>query len=169
MATLNDPAPSWALPSSIPGLTHLFTMRAQLAPSLDSGEGPLGRRTLNAVAQGEFYGARLKGQIIPGTGDWMLTRNDVRVVDARVVLKTDDGALIHMGYRGRIMFPADTLSALRDTARRHLIDPARYYFRTTPLFETGDTRYGWLNGIVSVGSGRLIEDGGVAYEVFEVQ
>jgi Protein of unknown function (DUF3237) len=169
VTTLNDPSPSWAVPSFIPGLTHLFTMRAQLSPSLDGGEGPLGRRTLNAVAHGEFHGARLKGQINPGTGDWMLTRNDVRVVDARVVLKTDDGALIHMSYGGRIMFPSETLSELRDNARRHLIDPARYYFRTVPLFETGHPRYAWLNGIVSVGSGRLIEGGGVAYDVFELQ
>jgi hypothetical protein len=157
------------VPSLIPGLRHLFTMRAQLAASLDAGEGPLGRRTLNAVASGEFHGARLKGQIIPGTGDWMLTRNDVRVVDARVVLKTDDGALIHMSYSGRIMFAPELLAQVRDSSRRHLIDPSRYYFRTTPLFETGDARYLWLNGMVSVGSGRLIEGGGVAYDVFELR
>jgi hypothetical protein len=37
------------------------------------------------------------------------------------------------------------------------------------LFETGAARYAWLNGIVAVGSGRLIEGGGVAYDVFELQ
>jgi hypothetical protein len=160
--------PQWAISSFVPALSHLFTIRAQLAPSLDAGEGPLGRRTLNAVERGEFQGARLKGEINPGTGDWMLTRNEVRVVDARLVLRTDDGALIHMSYGGRIMFPATTLAALRDLSRRHLIDPADYYFRTTPLFETGAERYSWLNGIVCVGCGRLIENGGVAYDVFEL-
>ena len=152
-----------------PGLAHLFTMRATLAPGLDGGEGPLGRRTLNAVAKGDFLGERLRGEINPGTGDWMLTRNNVRVVDARVVLRTDDGAVIHMSYGGRIMFPDDLADAVRDTSRRHLIDPSRYYFRTTPLFETGAERYAWINGIVAVGSGRLIEGGGVAYDVFELQ
>lgn len=58
---------------------------------------------------------------------------------------------------------------MRDPSSRHLIDPARYYFRTTPLFETGATGYAWLNGIVAVGSGRLTEGGGVAYNVFELQ
>jgi Protein of unknown function (DUF3237) len=151
-----------------PGLMHLFTMRATLAPGLDGGEGPLGRRTLNAVAKGEFAGERLRGEINPGTGDWMLTRNNIRVVDARVVLRTDDGALIHMSYGGRIMFPDELGEALRDPSSRHLIDPAKYYFRTAPLFETGAARYEWINGIVAVGSGRLIEDGGVAYDVFEL-
>jgi hypothetical protein len=161
--------PEWANPATTPGLLHLFTMRATLAPGLDGGEGPLGRRTLNAVAQGDFAGDRLRGEINPGTGDWMLTRNNIRVVDARVVLRTDDGAVIHMSYGGRIMFPDDLGEAARDTATRHLIDPARYYFRTTPLFETGATRYAWINGIVAIGSGRLIEGGGVAYDVFELQ
>jgi len=152
-----------------PGLAHLFTMRATLAPGLDGGEGPLGRRTLNAVAKGDFLGERLRGEINPGTGDWMLTRNNLRVVDARVVLRTDDGALIHMSYGGRIMFPDDLGDAVRDASTRHLIDPSRYYFRTTPLFETGAKRYAWINGIVAVGSGRLIEGGGVAYDVFELK
>lgn len=152
-----------------PGLAHLFTMRATLAPGLDGGEGPLGRRTLNAVAKRDFLGERLRGEINPGTGDWMLTRNNVRVVDARVVLRTDDGALIHMSYGGRIMFPDDLGDAVRDASTRHLIDPSRYYFRTTPLFETGAKRYAWINGIVAVGSGRLIEGGGVAYDVFELK
>jgi hypothetical protein len=158
----------WTIPAASPRLAHLFTMRATLAAGLDSGDGPLGRRTLNAVAQGDFRGERLRGEINPGTGDWMLTRNKIRVVDARVVLRTDDGALIHMSYGGRIMFPDDLEQEVRDTSNRHLIDPGRYYFRTTPLFETGAAQYAWINGIVAIGSGRLIEGGGVAYDVFEL-
>src|SRR5512138_2562680 len=151
-----------------PALRHLLTLQAQLAPSLDAGDGPLGRRTLNAVAEGRFEGERLRGRINPGTGDWMLTRNKLRVVDARIVLITDDGALIHMMYGGRIWFDDAVLPALADQQSRHLIDPARYYFRTAPLFETGHPQYLWLNGTVSVGVGRLIACGGVAYDVFEV-
>jgi hypothetical protein len=155
-------------PQITPAFTHLFSMSADLAPSLDAGEGPLGRRALNAVSRGRFDGARLNGEINPGTGDWMLTRNGIRVVDARVVLRTDDGALIHMSYGGRIMIPSELMDDVRDLSRRHHIDPARYYFRTTPVFETGAEKYSWINGIVSIGFGRLAEGGGVAYDVFEV-
>jgi hypothetical protein len=56
---------------------------------------------------------------------------------------------------------------LADPAKRHRIDPARYYFRTNPLFETGAKHYAWLNDIVCVGSGYLIE-GGIAYKVAQV-
>ena len=84
-----------------PAFQHLFTLEAALAPSLDAGEGPLGRRVLNAVSEGRFYGERLKGRINPGTGDWMLTRNGIRIVDARIVLLCDDDAIIHMSYGGK--------------------------------------------------------------------
>jgi hypothetical protein len=156
------------LHSKPPALRHLFTLEAQLAPSLDAGDGPLGRRTLNAVSEGRFYGERLNGRINPGTGDWMLTRNGIRLVDARIVLLCDNGAVVHMSYGGRIWFDDAALPALADLSTRHLIDPSRYYFRTNPVFETGDPTYRWLNGVVGIGTGRLIEGGGVAYDVFEI-
>lgn len=148
---------------------HLFGMQADLNASFDSGEGPQGRRVLNSVAKGSFEGPRLRGEIIPGTGDWMLTRRDgVMVVDARVVLKTEDGAIIHMSYGGRIIIPPEILGDVRDPGRRHLVDPSRYYFRTTPVFETGAPDYAWLNDVVAIGTGRLTAGRGVAYDIFQV-
>jgi hypothetical protein len=152
-----------------PALEPLFDMSAELDQTLDGGEAALGRRVLNSIAKGSFEGARLRGALNPGTGDWMLMRKDgVMVVDARVVLKTDDGAIIHMSYGGRIVIPGDLLSQARDPDRRHLIDPAGYYFRTTPFFETGAEKYAWLNNVVSVGTGRLLQGRSVAYRVFQV-
>jgi hypothetical protein len=90
------------------------------------------------------------------------------VVDARVVLKTEDDAIIHMSYGGRIIIPTEILSDIRDPDRRHLIDPSRYYFRTTPVFETGAPGYAWLNDVVAIGTGQLTEGRGVAYEIFQV-
>ena len=47
------------------------------------------------------------------------------------------------------------------------VDPGEYYFRTTPVFETGDFRYAWLNGIVAVAAGERRADAVIitAYEV----
>src|SRR5260370_8276078 len=143
-----------------PGLTHLVTMRAALGARLDGGDGPLGRRLFNAASGGELAGARLRGAVVPGSADWMLIRKDgSMVIDARVILQTDDGATIHMTYAGRAIFPPDTLADVRDPARRHLIDPARYYFRTPPLFETGAEANAWLNTVVCVAPGHLTGPG----------
>jgi len=40
------------------------------------------------------------------------------------------------------------------------------YFVIQPMFETGDERYSWLNRLVAVAEGRLLE-GGMHYKVFE--
>jgi hypothetical protein len=85
-------------------------------------------------------------------------------LDVRLTLRTHDHALVHMTYGGRWVFPPDLQIALTDPATRDHIDPARYYFRTNPLFETGAEQYAWLNDIVCVGSGYLV-DGGMAYKV----
>src|SRR6202051_3788597 len=153
---------------AVPGLTHLFTMRATLGARLDGGDGPLGCRVFNAASGGEFAGARLRGAVVPGSADWMLIRRDgSMVIDARAILQTDDGATIHMTYAGRAIFPANVLADVRGPAGRDLIDPARYYFRTAPLFETGAEAYAWLNDVVCVAAGRLTEPG-LTYEVFRV-
>lgn len=129
--------------------THLLDIAVDLDPRRDFGSGPLGRRVLFGAAGGSFEGVKLRGEVLPGGGDWALFRADgTMTLDVRLTLKTDDGALIHMTYGGR-----------RVTAD---------YFRTSPLFETGAEPYAWLNDIVCIGSGYLIE-GGVAYRVFEVQ
>jgi hypothetical protein len=56
---------------------------------------------------------------------------------------------------------------MSDPVKRLQVDPARYYFRTNPLFETGAPAYAWLNDIVCVGVGYLVE-GAVAYRVSQV-
>lgn len=148
--------------------THLFDMVVDLQPRLDIGRGPFGRRVLFGSAGGSFTGPRLRGEVLAGGGDWALLRPDGGLIlDVRLTLRTDDGAVVHMTYGGRWVVPPEVRAELADPDRRHRVDPARYYFRTNPLFETGAERYAWLNDIVCVGSGYLVE-GGVAYRVAQV-
>lgn len=156
------------LKDATPELRHLFSIRATLKPSLDGGQTPGGQRILDAVKHGEFKGERLNGSINPGTGDWRLVRSDnTSVVDARIVLLTNDNATIHMSYSGRIVVSPDILGDMRDPEKRYLIDRSKYYFRITPFFETGAEKYLWMNNIVCIGTGRLIKDG-VSYDIYEV-
>ena len=148
----------------------LFELRVEAMNPTTPGEmGPNGMRVFDSVARGRFDGERLRGEVVAGSGDWRRVRPDGGMdVDARVILKTDDGAVIHMTYSGRIAIPPALLAQARDAERRHLIDPDAYYMRTAPTFETGAARYAWLNDVVAVARGRLTEGGGLAYEVFEV-
>src|SRR5260221_4227514 len=82
-----------------PTTSYLFGLRAELDLPREGGEGPLGRRVWNAVATGSFEGPRLRGEVLAGSGDWMLIRRDGAVViDARVILRTVGSAIIHMTY-----------------------------------------------------------------------
>jgi len=79
-------------------------------------------------------------------------------------LRTEDGQLIGMTYRGFRHGPAAVIARLN---RGEAVDPGEYYFRIAPFFETASERYGWLNRIVAVGLGHRLPEGPV-YRVFEV-
>jgi hypothetical protein len=152
-----------------PGLPPLFDIVVDLEPRLDFGIGPLGRRVLFGSAGGTFAGPRVRGRVLAGGGDWTLFRaTGVMTLDVRLSLETSDGALVLMTYGGRWRTPEEVKAELADTATRHRVDSALYYFRTQPLFETGAERYAWMNDIVCLGVGYLVE-GGIAYRVFAVQ
>jgi Protein of unknown function (DUF3237) len=145
----------------------LFDLVADLAERLDLGATPAGRRIFDGVRGGRFEGPRLRGELLPGSGgDWGLYGADrTQRIDARLVLRTDDGALIYVTYRGYARIPADVRPLLADRARWHLVDPARYHIRSAPFFETAAPDYDWLNNTVALGRGYLVEGGRVAYQV----
>ncbi|MBR1213654.1 DUF3237 domain-containing protein [Bradyrhizobium sp. JYMT SZCCT0180] len=146
----------------------LFDIVVDLNPRLNFGEGPFGRRILFGAAGGSFEGPKLRGDVLAGGGDWALFRTDGAMsLDVRLTLRMHDDALVHMSYGGRWITPANLRADLADPARRQQVDPGSYYFRTNPLFETGAAQYAWMNDIVCVGSGYLVE-GGIAYNISQI-
>ena len=146
-------------------LQALFKADIELAPAQELGAGPLGRRRIIAITGGRFFGERLSGRVLPGGADWQVIRADgVAELDARYTLETVDRSLIYVRNFGYRHGPADVLKRL---AAGENVDPAQYYMRTTPLFETGDERYAWLNRIVCVARGAR-RPAAVELEVFEV-
>lgn len=146
-------------------LKPLLRAEITLAPALELGETPDGRRRIIAITGGRFSGERLSGTVLPGGGDWQVIRSDgVAYLDTRYTLQTDDGALVYCRNVGYRHGPADVLKRV---AAGEAVDPALYYMRTTPWYETGDARYAWLNKIVCVATGAR-RAAAVELEVFEV-
>jgi len=132
-------------------LALLMRVEVTLEPVRDLGDTPLGRRRIIGITGGKFAGPRLAGRILPGGADWQLIRADgVAFLDARYTLETDDGAQIYVNNKGYRHGPKDVLERL---ARGEEVDPALYYMRTTPWFETAAPRYAWLNRMVCVATG----------------
>jgi hypothetical protein len=143
----------------------LAILTATLGPAQTLGATPVGNRKIVYVEDGRFVGPRIKGRILPGGGDWALTRSDgVLLLDVRLTIETDDGALIHCTYTGHRHGPAEALARL---ARGEAVDPSEIYFRIAPRFETADPRYQWLNRLLAIGIGERLPQG-PRYHIHEV-
>ena len=147
-------------------LRPLLRIEITLAQPLELGDSPLGRRRIIHITGGRFSGERLSGRVLPGGADWQVIRADgVADLDARYTLETSDGAFIYVRNHGYRHGPDAVIKKL---AQGESVDPSLYYMRTTPLFETGDARYAWLNRIICVGTGAR-RPAAVELEIFEVK
>jgi hypothetical protein len=124
-----------------------------------------GTRLIGYITGGTFAGPRLKGDLLPGGGDWLLIRPDgIRELDVRLTLRMDDGHLIYMAYRGIFRIAPELLQRI---LHGEAVDPSGYYLRSTPVFETAAEHYSWLNQIVTVGIGTRIPTG-LQYTVYTI-
>ncbi len=143
----------------------LFVMQLNVRKLQIVGATPGAYRRIGVVPGGVFEGERLSGEVLEGGSDWQnLRRDGSTTLDVRLVLETHDDALIGMTYRGIRQGPAEVLARLD---QGEIVDPATYYFRIAPLFETAASRYAWLNNVVAIGVGQRFSEGPV-YSVFEV-
>jgi hypothetical protein len=106
---------------------------------------------------GEVTGARFEGDRLVASlkgaaaADWLTIAPDgYGTLNVRITLETDDGAVIHATYTGRLQF--DTMAVY-----------------ATPLFHTGDERYQWLNRIQVVAKGAFTDPGTLIYEMYELR
>src|SRR5437899_3308726 len=108
----------------------LMTVQVEVGPPERVGSVPHGTRAIAAITGGHFEGPKLHGKVLPGGADWTLLRSDgVLELDLRITLQTHDDALIYLASFGMRHGPPEVIAAL---GRGETVDPARYYFRTTP-------------------------------------
>ena len=149
-----------------PALELLTRVRVDVdAPQL-LGQTLVGERRIVRILGGDVEGPRLRGRVLPGGADWQIVAADgTGLLEARYTVETDDGALVYVRNFGVRHGPREVLERIQ---RGEPVDPGEYYFRSTPRFECGDQRYGWLNRIVAVGSGARLA-GEVLLDVYAVR
>ncbi|MFN6978437.1 MAG: DUF3237 domain-containing protein [Gemmobacter sp.] len=142
----------------------LLILSVDLAPAQALGGTPQGDRKIVPVLGGTVEG-RVTGRVLPGGGDWALTRADgVLTLDVRLTVEAADGGLIHVTYTGMRHGPAAVMARLAAGER---VDPSEMYFRIAPRFETAAPAHAWLNRILAVGVGERLP-AGPRYHVHEV-
>ena len=134
MTETQPPAP---LPE--PLLELAFEVRVDVGPALPVGGASEHEQLVYVpITGGTATGPRLCGEILPGGGDWYVDRDGVAHLDARYVLRTDDGVDV----------PENA-----------------YYYRTSPVFTTGAEGLRWLTETVFVGMARS-ENGAICIRFF---
>lgn len=130
------PAPSSERPPA-PRSEFAFEILADIAPTLDLGEGPLGHRRMVPVLGGVFEGPRIRGKVLPGGADRQLVRKDgVTELHAIYELQTDDGAILGVENRVKVYAPPG--------------EP-RYAFSHIDI-TAPDGPHAWLNRSVFIGT-----------------
>jgi hypothetical protein len=143
----------------------MFVMRLEVKPPLVVGSPPDSYRRIGVIPGGSFEGDRLSGTVLDGGSDWQTIRPDGAVnLNVRLVLRTNDGALICMTYQGVRYGPRDVIARID---RGEVVDPESYYFRINPLFQTSAPQYDWVNHVVGIGIGHRLADGPI-YSIFEL-
>jgi len=129
-------------------LTILIDEQARLP------DGRGGTRVIGISSRCRWEGPRIQAAstLAPAT-DWVAVAPDgMGSVDARMTLRTDDGAIILVRYAGRISYRGERGASVV----------------VAPTFETSDERYAWLNGVQAIGKGERRGDR-LVYEMYAVR
>jgi len=142
----------------------LFDLTLEIGKPIDLRHADGLGRTIVHVTGGRFEGERLRGRVLPVSGDWIRNERGFARIDVRLALETDAGEHVFMRYEGTNTLTAEHRAQL---AAGETPDAASYYFRTAAFFETAAPGLDWLNRVVAVGVGQRTADA-VRYEVLEL-
>lgn len=136
-------------------LIPLCSVELDIARAHHIGNGPSGDRWIAEVTGMTLTGERLNASLVgSAAADWVTVVGGVGTIDVRATVETHDGALVFVQYRGRT-----------DATRRIGTSPAY----VTPVFESGDERYTWLNALQAVGKSRISDLKNAHYDWYELR
>src|SRR5262245_26964237 len=96
-----------------------------VAPTSASKDGQ--RQEIWPILGGRFFGKNIRGTVVPGGGDFPVTRPDgVEVIDALYRLRTDDGVTIIIHNKG-LAYPAAKIEDTRYRLAPEFIAPQGKY------------------------------------------
>ncbi|MEU9555864.1 DUF3237 domain-containing protein [Streptomyces fumanus] len=149
-----------------PALDFVFEIRAEVAAPLHIGHGDGERTVFIPITGGSVDGPRLRGTVLPGGGDWNSTRGEVSELEARYLIRAEDGAVIDIVNRG--YYRPDPGSADQFDGELRVAE-AGHYFRTSPVFRTDAPAHRWLAGTVFVGLARTEGEQVIAIRVYALR
>ncbi|WP_291048867.1 DUF3237 domain-containing protein [Herbiconiux sp.] len=152
-----------ALPD--PVLEFAFEIRAGIDPFVRIGRSADEELTFTPVSGGTVAGPLLSGVVLAGGGDWAVERSGTAQLEARYLIRADDGTVIDILNRGYYRASEEVMARVQAGEN---VSESEYYFRTAPVFQTDAPAHRWLAEHQFVGLARD-EDGQVCIRIFVVR
>ncbi|WP_156759088.1 DUF3237 domain-containing protein [Microbacterium karelineae] len=152
---------------NLPELEFVFEIRATIDTDVHIGRGPEERLSFTPVTGGAVAGPRLNGEVLGGGGDWAVERFGTAQLEARYMIRADDGFVIDVLNRGYFRATDDVIERMERGEDVPEDDPG-LYFRTAPVFQTDGPPHRWLAENQFVGLARD-EGGQVCIRIFLVR
>lgn len=131
-------------------------MEINLADAYSAGEVQHGMRRVSQISGGWFKSPDFAGEVIAGGSDWQLIRGDgVAEIDARLLVKLEDGSMLSIRNQGYRHGPAESLQRV---AQGENVDPSEYYFGSTVAVEVNPGPLSWLSRTLLVANGARVGD-----------
>ena len=108
----------------------LFTIRVTVDRLHDVGETPFGTRHIDMLGDGSFKGPKLKGIVLEGMDQKIFRSDGAMNPNVRIILKTDDDALIYMYYTGIRYGSPEVMQRIADG---ETADPSNTIYGTHPI------------------------------------
>ncbi len=146
-----------------PGLEHICDLEVSVSAPIDAGVllglGTSGRRRIIPITGGIVTG-QIQGRVLPGGADFQRVPNDTTAdLDARYLLALDgEYAGEHVFVMNRALRRAEPEDVQR-LLKGEPVDPARVYFRCSPVFEVSTPKLQWLTESIFVGCGARAPNG----------
>lgn len=110
------------------------------------------RYQTGAIETGTVRGPRINGIVLPGAVDWARVLPDgILEPEVKLVIETDDGALIHVSYVGVVDMGPDAFGK----AKRGESVGTVFHPRTVLRMKSGAPAYDWVNRRQFIGIGFL--------------
>ncbi|CRG88086.1 hypothetical protein PISL3812_05113 [Talaromyces islandicus] len=159
-----------------PKLELVFTMRGYLdvencvdLKAIKSGP----HRAIVPINGGFIEGSGLKAQVLPGSGDWILTdpTTGVSDLDVRIQARTDDGHSLYVHYNGKLKANDKVDKVLSFAPDAKTTNYGDHEWFITPIVETSDPKFKWVEESVFIGQGHFIVDStgsAVEYQIYRI-
>lgn len=148
-----------------PTLEFVFELRVAVDDPVHIGRTASEDLNFTPITGGTVTGPALHGRVLPGGGDWWVSRGSTTQLDARYLIEAADGSAIDVVNRG--YWRADDEVMARLIAGEE-VGEADLYYRTAFVFQTSAAAHVWLAESQFIGMARP-EPGLVCIRVFRLR